>query len=144
MNEKIRVNIYVDKYAWEELPKYIACSKSNWINEQILKKISQHDDVADLERKINEISALVEGLQFDKENLEARKKELLDERKRNEQSFEIINNAMNTIRIVNENQGYINNLLSTVLQCRRSYRIRRIQCNISINLIYHIPCKYVH
>ena len=107
MNEKIRVNIYVDKYAWEELPKYIACSKSNWINEQILKKISQHDDVADLERKINEITALVEGLQFDKENLEARKKELLDERKRNEQSFEIINNAMNTIRIVNENQGYI-------------------------------------
>ena len=107
MNEKIRVNIYVDKYAWEELPKYIACSKSNWINEQILKKISQHDDVADLERKINEISALVEGLQFDKENLETRKKELLDERKRNEQSFEIINNAMNTIRIVNENQGYI-------------------------------------
>ena len=42
MNEKIRVNIYVDKYAWEELPKYIACSKSNWINEQILKKDFLH------------------------------------------------------------------------------------------------------
>ena len=107
MNEKIRVNIYVDKYAWEELPKYIACSKSNWVNEQILKKISQHDDVAELEKQINEISALVEGLQYDKENLETRKKELLNERKRNEQSFEIINEAMNTVRVVNNNQGYI-------------------------------------
>ena len=107
MNEKVRVNIYIDKYAWEELPKYITCSKSNWINEQILKKISQHDDVAELERKINEISALVEGLQYDKENLENRKNELLNERKRNEQSFEVINEAMNTVRVVNNNQGYI-------------------------------------
>ena len=107
MNDKVRVNIYVDKYAWEELPKYIACSKSNWINEQVLKKISQHDDVAELERQINEISELVKGLQYDKENLENRKKELLSERERNEQSFEIINEAMNTVRVVNNNQGYI-------------------------------------
>lgn len=107
MNDKVRVNIYVDKYAWEELPKYIACSKSNWINEQMLKKISQHDDVAELERQINEISELVKGLQYDKENLENRKKELLSERERNEQSFEIINEAMNTVRVVNNNQGYI-------------------------------------
>lgn len=38
MSEKIRVNIYIDEYAWNELDKYIACSKSNWINEQILKR----------------------------------------------------------------------------------------------------------
>lgn len=107
MDEKVRVNIYVDKYAWEELPKYIACSKSNWINEQMLKKISQHDDVAELERQINEISELVKGLQYDKENLENRKKELLSERERNEQSFEVINNAMNTVRVVANNQGYV-------------------------------------
>lgn len=107
MNEKIRVNIYVDKYAWEELPKYIACSKSNWVNEQILKKISQHDDVAELERKINEISGLVDDLTFQKDELENRKQQLLSERKRNEQSFEVINNAMNTVRVVANNQGYV-------------------------------------
>lgn len=107
MGEKVRVNIYVDKRAWEELPKYISCSRSNWLNEQVLKKVSQHDDVAELERKINEISELVEGLQYDKQNLEARKKELLDERERNEKSFEVINEAMNTVRVVNNNQGYI-------------------------------------
>lgn len=107
MSEKIRVNIYIDEYAWNELDKYIACSKSNWINEQILKKISQHDDVAELERQIKEINELVEGLKYDKENLETRKKELLNERERNEQNFEVINNAMNTIRVVNNNQGYI-------------------------------------
>ena len=107
MSEKIRVNIYVDKYAWEELPKYIVCSKSNWVNEQILKKISQHDDVAELERQINEMSELIQGLKYDKQNLENRKKELLNERERNEQSFEIINKAMNTVRVVNNNQGYI-------------------------------------
>ena len=107
MSEKIRVNIYVDKLAWEELPKYIACSRSNWINEQVIKKVSQHDDVAELERNINEINRLVEALQFDKENLENRKEQLLSERERNEKSFEIINNAMNTIRVVNNNQGYV-------------------------------------
>ena len=62
MSEKIRVNIYVDKHAWEELPKYISCSRSNWIHEQVMKKVSQHDDVAELERQIKEIS-LIENLQ---------------------------------------------------------------------------------
>ena len=107
MSEKVRVNVYVDKRAWEELPKYIACSRSNWINEQVLKKVSQHDDVAELERQINEISELVQGLQYDKQNLEERKKQILSERKRNEESFEVINNAMNTVRVVNNNQGYV-------------------------------------
>ncbi len=107
MNKKIRVNVYVDKRAWEELPKYISCSRSNWIHEQVLKKVSQHDDVAELERQINEMIELIQGLQYDKENLENRKKELLDERERNEKSFEVINKAMNTVRVINNNQGYI-------------------------------------
>lgn len=107
MSEKIRVNVYVNKHAWEELDKYITCSKSNWINEQVLKKVSQHDDIAQIDKKINEMSELIQGLQFDKENLEERKKQILHERKLNEQSFEVINNAMNTIRIVNNNQGYL-------------------------------------
>lgn len=107
MSEKIRVNIYVDKRAWEELPKYIACSRSNWINEQVLKKVSQHDDVAELERQIKEINELVKTLQFDKDELENKRNEILNERKRNEQDFEVINNAMNTVRKVNNNQGYV-------------------------------------
>ena len=107
MSEKVRVNVYVDKRAWEELPKYIVCSRSNWINEQVLKKVSEHDDVAELERQINEISELVRDLTFNKQELENRKKEILSERERNEQSFEVINNAMNTVRVVNNNQGYI-------------------------------------
>lgn len=71
------------------------------------KKISQHDDVAELERKINEISGLVDDLTFQKDELENRKQQLLSERKRNEQSFEVINNAMNTVRVVANNQGYV-------------------------------------
>ena len=107
MSEKVRVNVYVDKRAWEELPKYIACSRSNWINEQVLKKVSQHDDVAELERQIKEINELVKTLQFDKDELENKRNEILNERKRNEQDFEVINNAMNTVRKVNNNQGYV-------------------------------------
>ena len=107
MSEKVRVNVYVDKRAWGELPKYIACSRSNWINEQVLKKVSQHDDVAELERQIKEINELVKTLQFDKDELENQRNEILNERKRNEQDFEVINNAMNTVRKVNNNQGYV-------------------------------------
>lgn len=107
MSEKIRVNIYVDKHAWEELPKYISCSRSNWIHEQVMKKVSQHDDVAELERQIKEINELVKTLQFDKDELENKRNEILNERKRNEQSFEIINDAMNAVRKVNNTQGYV-------------------------------------
>ena len=107
MSANVRVNVYVDKRAWEELPKYIVCSRSNWINEQVLKKVSEHDDVAEIERQINEISGLLRDLTFNKEELENRKKEILSERERNEQSFEVINNAMNTVRKVNNNQGYV-------------------------------------
>jgi FtsZ-binding cell division protein ZapB len=72
-----------------------------------MKKVSQHDDVAELERQIKEINELVKTLQFDKDELENKRNEILNERKRNEQDFEVINNAMNTVRKVNNNQGYV-------------------------------------
>ena len=54
-----------------------------------------------------EINELVKKLQFDKDELENKRNEILNERKRNEQDFEVINNAMNTVRKVNNNQGYV-------------------------------------
>lgn len=107
MNEKIRVNIYVNKHNWQELGKYITCSKSEWIDRQVEKRIKQHDDVAEIERRMQEIKELQKNLAMDFETLSEQKEQILNERKLNEQNFKLINDAMLTIRIVANNQGYV-------------------------------------
>lgn len=107
MNEKIRINIYVNKHNWQELGKYITCSKSEWVDRQVEKRIKQHDDVAEIERKMHEIEELQKNLAMDLETLSEQKEQILNQRKLNEQNFKLINDAMLTIRIVAKNQGYV-------------------------------------
>lgn len=106
MNEKIRTNIYVNKHNWQELGKYITCSNW-WVDRQVEKRIKQHADVAEIERKMQEIKEMQKNLAMDFETLSEQKEQILNERKLNEQNFKLINDAMLTIRIVANNQSYV-------------------------------------
>lgn len=107
MNEKIRTTIYVNKHNWEELDKYIDCTKSEWIDNQIKKRITQHDDVAKIERQMKEILMEQENLKMEFKTLTEQKEQLLKQRKDNETNYKIMGEAMDTIRTIANNQGYI-------------------------------------
>ncbi|MBR2651741.1 hypothetical protein IKD48_03040 [bacterium] len=106
-DERIRTTIYVNKQNWNDLGKYIDCTKSDWINKVIERKVNQHDDVAELERKLKEIEIMQKNLQEEFEFLTDEKDAILKQRELNDKNFELIEQAMRTIRIVANNQGYV-------------------------------------
>lgn len=69
MSKKVRRNIYIDKDKWESLPKYIDCSRSEWIEKQITKQINCNDSVKELEMKIDNINKTLQKVQFEKKML---------------------------------------------------------------------------
>ena len=44
MGKKIRVNLTMDEDVWDELLKYIDCSRSSWFEQQARKQIERHDE----------------------------------------------------------------------------------------------------
>lgn len=107
MNEKIRTTIYVNKHNWQELGKYIDCKKSEWIDKQIEKRINQHDDVAEIDRQMKEIEMQQRNLKMELETLSEQREQLLKQRKDNETNYQLIGQAMDILRTVATNQGYI-------------------------------------
>lgn len=110
MRKKIRIGAYVYEDSWNALDKCIDCSKSEWICNQVEKRVNQNDDVAEIERQMKEIEIMQNNLKNEFDMLSDQKQQLLKQRKLNEQNFEVINKAMNTIRLVANNQGYIEKL----------------------------------
>ena len=107
MSEKIRTTIYVNKHNWNELGKYIDCKKSEWIDRQIEKRINQHDNVAEIERQMNEIKIMQRNLKEEFEILSEQKEQLITQRELNDRNFELLGKAMDTIRVIANNQGYV-------------------------------------
>ena len=107
MVKKKRVNIYVDCDEWDKLSRNINCSKSEWINQQIRKQNECIDEIDEINRKIQKIESIEKELNFDKTNLIKEKESILERRKRNEQIFKIVEDAMNTVRKINHEQGFI-------------------------------------
>lgn len=107
MEERIRTTVYVNKHNWQELDKYIDCTKSDWINRQIERKIKQHDDIAEIERQMKEIEIVLDNLKEEFKYLSAERDAILKQRELNDKNFELIEKVMRTIRIVAKNQGYI-------------------------------------
>ena len=107
MTEKIRTTIYVNKKNWQELGKYIDCKKSEWIDKQIEKRINQNDDVAEIERQMKEIEIMQNNLKEEFNFLSDQKEQLLKQRELNDRNFELMGKAMHTIRVVADNQGFI-------------------------------------
>ena len=106
-DEKIRTTIYVNKHNWQELSKYIDCTKSDWIDKQIERKVNQHDDVAEIERKLKEIEIMKKSLEDDFKYLSDERDAILKQRELNDKNFELIEKAMKIVRTVANNQGYI-------------------------------------
>lgn len=106
-DEKIRTTIYVNKQNWQELGKYIDCTKSDWIDKQIEKRVNQHDDVAEIERQMKEITIMQNNLKNEFETLSDKRQEILNQRELNDKNFELIEKAMKIVRTVANNQGYI-------------------------------------
>jgi len=104
---KIRVNITVDKYAWEQLPKYISIGKSTWINQQIWKQINSVDNIDEINMQIDAIEYQERTLANDKSLLIEKREFIQEQRKNNEKNLKIINDAMMLIRTIVGKQGYI-------------------------------------
>lgn len=102
MGKKKRINIYVDEDEWDKLQRNITCSRSEWINQMIIKQNQTIDEVEEINLQIESIENQEKSLSFDKKNLIERREEILKQREINEQRFDIVENAMSTIRkIVN-------------------------------------------
>ena len=102
-----RKDITVDEDEWEKLKRNIDCTPSEWIRRQIKKQNECIDEVVEIDLRIKEINNELSNLTFEKKELQERKDGILKQRKLNEQNIEVINTAMNTVRRVNFNQGYI-------------------------------------
>lgn len=108
-----RKDITVDPDEWEKLKRNIDCTPSEWIRRQIKKQNECIDEVVEIDLRIKEIDNELSNLTFEKKELQERKDGILKQRKINEKNFEVINNAMNTVRKIvygvdgREGQGYI-------------------------------------
>lgn len=108
-----RKDITVDEDEWEKLKRNIDCTPSEWIRRQIKKQNECIDEIVEIDLRIKEIENEEFNLAFEKKELMERKESILTQRKLNEKNFEVINEAMNTIRKVvygvngREGQGYI-------------------------------------
>ena len=108
-----RKDITVDPDEWEKLKRNIDCTPSEWIRRQIKKQNECIDEVVEIDLRIKEIDNELSNLTFEKKELQERKDGIIKQRKLNEENFEVINNAMNTIRTVvyggdgRDGQGYI-------------------------------------
>ena len=103
MGKKKRINIYVDEDEWEKLQRNIDCSRSEWINQMIIKQNQTVDEVEEINLQIKSIENQEKSLAFDKRNLMERKDEIIKQREINEQRFEIVETAMSTIRKIYNN-----------------------------------------
>ena len=106
-DEKIRTTIYVNKDNWQNLHKYIDCTKSDWLDKVIERKVNQHDDVAQIERRMDEIKIIMKNLDDEFNFLSEERDAILKQRELNDKNFELIEQAMKTIRVVANNQGYV-------------------------------------
>lgn len=102
-----RINFYGDLDEWDKLQRNIDCNRSKWLNEMIKKQNRCIDEVDEINLKIQSIENQEKTLAFDKSILIEQKEAILKQREVNEQIFEIVEDAMKTIREIEYNQGYI-------------------------------------
>ena len=69
MGNKIRVNITIDKYVWQDLGKYIEESKSAWVESQAKKHITKHSNIEEINMKLQAIEEQEKTLALDKASL---------------------------------------------------------------------------
>lgn len=135
MTEKIRTTIYVNKHNWNELGKYIDCKKSEWIDKQIAKRINQHDDVAEIERQMKEIEMQQNNLKMEFETLSEQKEQLLKQRELNDRNFELLGKAMHTLRIVADNQGYVEQTKVEFIANKHNLKVETLMNQLKIENI---------
>ena len=107
MGKKIRVNISIDEDVWKELGKYIDGNKSSWVEQQARKQIERHDDITQIDMKIQAIEYQQKNLEFDKSSLLEERNAIIKEREKNRENLKLINDVMFTIKTIVNNQGFI-------------------------------------
>ena len=107
MGKKKRINIYVDEDEWDNLKGNIDCSRSEWINQMIIKQNQAVDEIEIIDMEIQSIENQEKSLAFDKSNLIERKNMILKQREANETNMLIKEEAMSTIRIIASNYPYV-------------------------------------
>ena len=107
MGKKIRVNISIDEDVWKELGKYIDGNKSPWVEQQARKQIERHDDIEEIDMKIQAIEYQQKNLEFDKSSLLEERESLIKQREENRENLKLINDVLFTIKTIVNNQGCI-------------------------------------
>ena len=98
MGNKKRINIYVDEDEWDKLTENINCSRSEWINQMIIKQNRMVDKVDQINFKIQAIEKQEKALSTDKDNLIKQRDSILKQRKENEENIILREEAMSLIR----------------------------------------------
>jgi len=123
MGKKKRINIYVDEDEWDRLRGNITCSRSEWINQMIIKQNRTVDKVDEINLKIQSIENQEKALSVDKSNLIEQRDLILKQREENEQNTILKEEAMSKIRILYSNLPYI-----------ELDRVKRIASNHTLNV----------
>lgn len=105
-NKRIK-SININNDVWDKIDNYIDCSKSEWIEKQMIKQIYCNDDETKLIKKIEALESEINNLEYEKQIVMDSLKELQKVKENNRNNQNLILKAMSTIRTVNNNEDCI-------------------------------------
>lgn len=94
------VSIHVDEKKWDSLEDYGVSNKSQWINDQMDKLMSVHDDLQGLEIKLKQVEHEERELAIKKAMILEEMERIKRIRSENANNSELINKAMDVLRSV--------------------------------------------
>ncbi|MBQ3421882.1 MAG: hypothetical protein IJH34_09465 [Romboutsia sp.] len=104
---KSRRSITIDDEIWFKLPYYIVGSRSAFFEEMARKQINSSDDIEKIELELQQLENEQNNIKTNISLLNEKKKQILEQRKVNAENKELIQDAMNTIRVASGEQRAI-------------------------------------
>lgn len=105
--KKPRRNISISDNVWNEIDKYITCSKSEWIEKQMIRQITCNNNELIIQRKLEAINNSINDLEIERDNLKDQLQQIREQKELNSKNFKLIEDSMTMIRLINRNEGAI-------------------------------------
>lgn len=138
---KKQFNCRIEEELFNKFENYLNAtnqSKTEWLSNQMTKQISCYGDLEQLESDV-----LHEKLKLEKQkdlvnSMESEIQALRKQREKNDENITLLNNAMETLRIVNANTGgiYEYNISTVAKKHSISYKVLYKKCELEhLNII---------
>lgn len=101
-SNKINVSLKVDKDLWALAKEILPCSRSSFFETCLENYIGSNDEIADLEKDIEDIESNLKIQKLKLEHIKTKKES-------NSKDETILSNAMDTIKRINFSHGFVTN-----------------------------------